>query len=117
MATGEDVSRSLQGGHEAYFDFPCTLCEEQGKHVEATRYCEDCFVFLCDVCLKTIHNRIPLNKGHKLLDQEKFTTVSQSVIKSFPTKRCPKHPGELVNIYCGNDDVVCCSVCKAFEHR
>ncbi|XP_045183376.2 uncharacterized protein LOC123541820 [Mercenaria mercenaria] len=115
MATGGSLSRALQGGHEPFYDFNCSLCEKEGKHMEAVRYCEECFVYMCDSCVN-YHNRFPLNSRHKLLDQSQFTTLNQPALKSFPTKRCLKHPGELINIFCEDHDVVCCSVCKALDH-
>ncbi|XP_045186416.2 probable E3 ubiquitin-protein ligase MID2 [Mercenaria mercenaria] len=111
MATGGSFSRTLEGGHEPFYDFPCSLCEKEGKHLEAVRYCEECFVYMCESCVRN-HNRFP----HQLLDQRAFVKVAQSKLVSFPTKRCLKHPGEVVNIYCGNHDVVCCSSCKVLEH-
>lgn len=117
MATSEDASGLLESGHETYYEFACSLCEEEGKHLEASKYCEECYVFMCDPCVKS-HNRIPLNKRHKLVDdQGQFKVLRQSQIKSFPTIHCTIHPGELVNIFCGNHDVVCCSACKALDHR
>ncbi|XP_045187605.2 uncharacterized protein LOC123545343 [Mercenaria mercenaria] len=115
MATGGSFSRTLQRGHESFYDFPCSLCEEEGKHVEAARYCEECFVYMCDPCVRN-HNRFPLHTRHQLLDQSQFLTMTRSKLVSFPTKRCLKHPGELINIYCGDHDVVCCSSCKVLEH-
>ncbi|XP_053387068.1 uncharacterized protein LOC128550944 [Mercenaria mercenaria] len=112
MATGGDL---LEGGHEPYYDFPWSLCENEGKNMEAVRYCEECFVYMCDSCVRG-HNKFPLNTRHQLLDQSQFVKVAKSKVVSFPTKRCLKHPGELINIYCGNHDVVCCSSCKVLEH-
>ncbi|XP_053402831.1 probable E3 ubiquitin-protein ligase MID2 [Mercenaria mercenaria] len=115
MATAGNLSGKLEGGHETFSDFACSLCEKEGKRVDAAKYCEECFVYMCDSCVRT-HNRFPLNSKHKLLDQSQFTTLSQPALKSFPTKRCLKHPGELINIFCEDHDVVCCSVCKALDH-
>ncbi|XP_053387319.1 uncharacterized protein LOC123542048 [Mercenaria mercenaria] len=42
--------------------------------------------------------------------------MAHSKLVSFPTKRCLKHPGEIINIYCGDHDVVCISSCKVLEH-
>ncbi|XP_045184494.2 E3 ubiquitin-protein ligase TRIM71-like [Mercenaria mercenaria] len=114
MAAG-GLSRTIEGGHEEFYDFPCSLCQDEGKHLEAARYCKDCFVYMCVNCTRH-HNKFPLNKTHQLLDQSQFATVTQFKPVSFPTKRCLKHPGELLSIYCGDHDVVCCSSCKALEH-
>ncbi|XP_053387066.1 uncharacterized protein LOC123542714 [Mercenaria mercenaria] len=115
MATGGSFSRTLEGGHEPFYDFPCSPCENEGKNMEAVKYCEECFVYMCDSCVRG-HNRFPLNTRHKLLDQSQFGKVAQTKLVSFPTKRCLKHPGEIINIYCGDHDVVCCSSCKVLEH-
>ncbi|XP_053375383.1 uncharacterized protein LOC128547266 [Mercenaria mercenaria] len=115
MAAGGSFSRTLEFGHEPIYDFPCSLCEEEGTSMEAARYCEECFVFLCDSCVKN-HNKFPLHRRHQLLDQSQFAVVTQSNLVSFPTKRCLKHPGEIVNIYCGDHDIICCSSCKVLEH-
>ncbi|XP_053376449.1 uncharacterized protein LOC123534589 [Mercenaria mercenaria] len=110
MAAGGSFSRTMEFGHEPIYDFPCSLCEEEGKQMEAARYCEECFVFLCDSCVKN-HNKFPLHRRHQLLDQSQFTAVTQSNLVSFPTKRCLKHPGEIVNIYCG--DMISSAVARA----
>ncbi|XP_053387069.1 transcription intermediary factor 1-beta-like [Mercenaria mercenaria] len=115
MATGGSFSRTLEGGHEPFYDFSCTPCENEGKNMEAVRYCEECFVYMCDSCVRG-HNRFPLHTRHQLLDQSQFGKVAQTKLVSFPTKRCLKHPGEIINIYCGDHDVVCCSSCKVLEH-
>ncbi|XP_045169884.2 uncharacterized protein LOC123532494 [Mercenaria mercenaria] len=112
MATGGGLFKALERRRKPFYDFPCSLCEGEGKHVEADRYCDDCFVFMCNVCIKN-HNKFPLNRTHQLLDQSQFVTVTQSKLVSFPTKRCLKHPGEF---YCGEHDVVCCGACKVLYH-
>ncbi|XP_045171131.2 uncharacterized protein LOC123533539 [Mercenaria mercenaria] len=108
-------SCTLEGGHDSLYEYQCSLCEE-GQHVEATKFCKECFVYMCDSCVHTKHNKFPLNKRHQMLEQTQFSTVKASPLRSFPTKRCAKHPGELINIYCGEHDVVCCIVCKTLEH-
>ncbi|XP_053387770.1 uncharacterized protein LOC123542980 [Mercenaria mercenaria] len=116
MATGGELSRTLEGGHETFYDFPCSLCETDERHVEAVRYCEECFVYLCEPCVRN-HNKFPLNTRHQLLDQSQFVKVAKSKLVSFPTKRCLKHTGELITIYCGDHDVVCCGSCRALDHN
>ncbi|XP_045203967.2 uncharacterized protein LOC123556932 [Mercenaria mercenaria] len=115
MATGGKLSRRFEGEHEPFYDFACSLCEEEGRHIEAARYCEECFVYMCDSCVRN-HNKFPLHRSHQLLEQSQFGKVTKSKLVSLPTKRCLKHPGELMNIFCGNHDVVCCSSCKVLEH-
>lgn len=114
MAVAGNYSKTLEGGHEPFYDFTCSLCEQEDRNMEAVRYCEDCFVYLCDPCLKN-HDKYPLNKRHRLLDQSKFVNV-KSPLLSLPTTRCERHTGELINLFCGKHNVVCCSVCKALDH-
>lgn len=117
MATSGEATGLLQSGHETFYEFACSLCERRGMHVKASKYCKECHVFMCDPCVN-FHNEFPLNRRHELVDdQGQFKALRQSQIKSFPTERCTIHPGELVNIFCGSHDVVCCSVCKALDHR
>ncbi|XP_045206774.2 uncharacterized protein LOC123559016 [Mercenaria mercenaria] len=117
MATDGNKSQMLRGGHETFYEFSCTLCDGEGKHVEADRYCKECLVYMCYSCVQN-HNRFPLNKRHLMLSQSRFVEVANTApLVSFPTKRCTKHHGELINIFCGNHNVVCCSVCKALEHN
>ncbi|XP_053387873.1 uncharacterized protein LOC123542058 [Mercenaria mercenaria] len=110
MAGADNLSRSLKGGHEPFYDFSCVLCEKEGRHVEAVKFCDECSVYMCISCIK-YHNRFPLNARHKLLDQSQFITISKSSLT-----RCINHPGELINIFCGDHGVVCCSVCKTVQH-
>jgi hypothetical protein len=66
-----------------------------------------------------MHMKIPMMKGHKILDKADFTTQGQDggSLPSFPTQRCSLHKEEVVKLYCEDHDEVACASCIALNHR
>ncbi|KAL4224308.1 Transcription intermediary factor 1-alpha [Mactra antiquata] len=102
---------------EETFDFLCTSCAESGFIKEALKYCIDCQLYCCRECL-TAHARIPVLKGHSFLDNSSNQPQGQPrSLPAFPTKKCNKHAGKIMDMFCRNHDVVCCYICAAEDHR
>ena len=54
----------------------CTTHQER----EVLKYCTQCKIFLCDICLDDVHDRFYPN--HTLIDKKKFNDKKNDVIKS-----------------------------------
>ncbi|XP_060596904.1 uncharacterized protein LOC132750858 [Ruditapes philippinarum] len=52
-------------------------------------------------------------RGHQLLDTVKQPSGKK---QELPSKRCERHGGKLINVYCPGHDKVCCSTCMVVEH-
>ena len=115
MATGGGGSISLSS--EPFYDFSCSNCASENKHSEGERYCVECDEIFCTSCLE-FHNRMAKMRQHKLLDQNNMATRKPvRDLVQLPTAMCIAHAGQVNNMYCGQDDLVCCTVCIAEDHR
>ena len=115
MANGGRTSISL--GSEPFYDFSCSNCARDDKHTEGESFCVECNETFCTSCL-VFHNKIAIMRQHKLLDKTKMAARGpQQELVQLPTSRCTAHPDQLINIYCGQHDLVCCTVCIAEDHR
>ena len=126
MATGGGGSFSL--GSEPFYDFFCSNCAKDNKHTEGESFCVECNETFCTSCL-VFHNKIAAMSQHELLDmltrksrleEEQLPVVKPSKEDPevhLPTTECTVHAGQMINMYCGQHDVVCCTVCIAEDHR
>ena len=115
MATGG--GGSIYFSSEPFYDFSCSVCANDDKHTEGELYCVECDEVFCTSCL-VFHNKIAKMKKHELLDQTKMVTRRpQQDLVQLPTAMCTAHQGQVINMYCGQDDLVCCTVCIAEDHR
>jgi len=85
-------------------DNKCKYCH---RAAELLKYCQDCNCYLCASC-EPAHNGILT--GHTLVD-------AAQAPKSLPTKLCPEHTDQLIDVYCADHDTVCCTKCRQTHHR
>ncbi|XP_045178921.2 E3 ubiquitin-protein ligase Midline-1-like [Mercenaria mercenaria] len=122
MATGGRFATSQTDASDALYDFPCSPSAKDGKNVEAMFQCMDCQIFYCHTCV-TGHNKFTENhnvvdKSSKLFDQGQGKRYLKSFSSSeLPSNLCEEHQGEVIKLFCGQHDVVCCTVCVAVKHR
>ncbi|XP_045195183.2 uncharacterized protein LOC123550845 [Mercenaria mercenaria] len=112
MATGgcEETSDEI-------FNFKCTPCSKINRQREAVKYCVECQGYCCQSCVD-IHQAFPALQGHKLLDKSSFKTkILTTNLPSVPTEICTIHEIKILDMYCGNHDVVGCTSCMALHHR
>ena len=114
MATGGRASISL--GSEPFYYFSCSNCADDNKHTEGECFCVECNETFCTSCL-VYHNKIAAMRIHELLDKTKMETRRPQDLLKQPTSRCTAHPDQIINMFCGEDDLVCCTVCIAEDHR
>ncbi|XP_076117045.1 uncharacterized protein LOC143084876 isoform X2 [Mytilus galloprovincialis] len=85
----------------------CGFCKD---NISAL-YCDGCEQFLCLICKRNVHDKVPLFKDHKVLDINK---VSNSVFKPKPV--CISHKKEFL-LYCSTCDCLACKECMTSSHN
>ncbi|XP_053392467.1 E3 ubiquitin-protein ligase TRIM33-like [Mercenaria mercenaria] len=122
MAERRKFTESVLGASDEIYDYNCSPCEESGVYKEAHKYCDSCKLYYCKKCLGD-HNKFPALRGHLIKDvtsQPKPAVPTGAPVVSVPAppaEPCDNHPEEMIKMYCGEHDVVCCTVCIALDHR
>ncbi|XP_053398381.1 zinc-binding protein A33-like [Mercenaria mercenaria] len=116
MAKDGKFAKSQIDASEALYDFPCNPCAKDGKNMEAKFQCLDCQMFYCNRCV-TGHNKFTANhnvveRTSKLFGQKRSLSSDE-----LPRDLCEEHRGEVIKMFCGQHDRVCCTVCIALKHR
>ena len=91
----------------------CDSCEDD----KATGYCRDCSEFVCDEC-QTMHKKIKKIKHHKIVTLKDLQDQASNLIppkKMLPN--CPKHPENVLKIYCETCSTLICNDCTIRLHR
>ncbi|XP_053396142.1 uncharacterized protein LOC128556155 isoform X2 [Mercenaria mercenaria] len=112
MATGgcEETSDEI-------FNFKCTPCSKINRQRKAVKYCVECQGYCCQSCVD-MHQAFPAIQGHKLLDKSSFKRrILTTNLPSVPTEICTIHEIKILDMYCGNHEVVGCTSCMALHHR
>ncbi|XP_053386204.1 uncharacterized protein LOC128550686 isoform X2 [Mercenaria mercenaria] len=117
MATG---GKSQINASDVFHDFTCLPCLDGGKNTEAVFHCNDCQIFYCKRCVVG-HNTFTKNhnvydKMSKLFGQCNLQPKSLSS-SELPMDVCEEHHGQVIQMFCRQHDIVCCTVCIAVEHR
>lgn len=118
------------------FDYTCTPCKKKDSDKEAVSYCVDCLEYFCSNCLEshnsfsvmTRHSLLGISEflsahgsqagsTHSLLGKSKFVSGTTGTLPAVPTERCPKHPAEIVKMFCQKHDQVGCTVCMTVNHK
>lgn len=107
MAIRQNSVDSIEFGNDFLYDFVCSLCEKEGKYVEAFRFCRECGIYICEHCTK---KHSITYTTHLLLDDTHFSQEEQ------PSKMCDKHPGGLIKMFCEIHITFCCTLCKVLDH-
>lgn len=108
IATGGDLSNTLNAGSDELYDKCCSPCLEDGMVKEAEKRCLDCKMYYCEQCLKC-HNRIPSTQGHRITNKSGPDNESAQ-------KACASH-GKCMDMYCTHHETACCRLCIAENHR
>ena len=91
----------------------CGSCED-GR---ATGYCRDCSEFVCDEC-QAVHKKLKKMKHHKIATLNELQTQAANLI---PPKKvipnCPKHPENVLKIYCETCSTLICTDCTIRIHQ
>ena len=91
----------------------CEKCEQAA----ATGFCRDCGQFICDKCTD-IHQLWKEFKGHQIVTIGDVQAQAASLIP--PKKKvayCPRHPENVLKIYCETDSELICTDCTVRLHK
>ena len=118
MLGGSDSFKSFTLGSEETFDFICHPCENRNNSIVAAAfYCSFCDEFCCQPCLQ-VHNSFKANNGHQVYGRDQMDKWGQQVRGSMlPTAVCPDHPREILQMFCMDDQMLCCNDCVSLTHR
>ncbi|XP_053391441.1 tripartite motif-containing protein 66-like [Mercenaria mercenaria] len=97
--------------------FTCAPCSDDGKNTAALFECTDCQIFYCQSCVAG-HNKF--TKNHSVVDKasKSFGQGPRSLSSGeLPTDLCKEHRGQVIQMFCGQHDTVCCTICIAVKHR
>ncbi|XP_045182516.2 tripartite motif-containing protein 66-like [Mercenaria mercenaria] len=120
MAAARSLGRSQIDASDAFYEYTCVTCAADSKNTEALYKCIECQVFYCVRCVAG-HNKFTVNhhvvdrKSEKFRAGRKETPVYDS--SEMPKDVCQQHHGEVIKMYCGQHNIVCCTVCIAVQHR
>ena len=70
-------------------------CTTHKEH-KVLKYCNQCKIFLCEICLDDVHNRFYPN--HTLIDKKKFSNKNSNVITPYSNIELPNHSKEYKKI-------------------
>ncbi|XP_055999440.1 uncharacterized protein LOC130047844 [Ostrea edulis] len=91
----------------------CVTCKRQGKDVAAIHWCKNCMEEICDDC-KTLHSHVSILQNHTIVK----LSEANDCLKNFGVDEpCSIHQNKTIEVYCGDHDKLCCSVCFATQHR
>ncbi|XP_048742815.2 uncharacterized protein LOC125656242 [Ostrea edulis] len=91
----------------------CVICKRQGNDVAGIYWCKNCMVEICDNC-KTYHSFVPTLENHKIVKVSEAKDCLEIFDMDEP---CSIHKNKTIEVYCGDHDKLCCSVCFATQHR
>ena len=91
-------------------------CENCNKE-QATNYCKQCSVLLCQTCIDT-HSKWGKFTSHQMLGVEDVATTASKLVplKEQPTMECSRHSKPL-EVYCDTCNTLICQLCTINHHR
>ena len=90
----------------------CENCEDHN----ATGFCRDCGEFICDACT-TVHRKWKQFKSHEIISLEEVQTEATNLVQ--PKKQvsyCPRHPENILKIFCETCFELICIDCTIGHH-
>ncbi|XP_045201926.2 uncharacterized protein LOC123555338 [Mercenaria mercenaria] len=114
MASGGAVDQNVDESSDSIHDFPCKPCSDDGKNIEGVNFCAECQTYFCQACI-VHHNKC--FKTHTLYKKSGIKSGKIQYQQQAAGLACDKHPGNPIQMYCGEHDDVCCAVCIAVDHK
>ncbi len=93
---------------------PCETCASEVKKV-SEMFCLQCEQSYCESCSKS-HLKMKNGMSHKLVHLDELRSRGDINNKQLPIF-CDKHADKVVELYCLDDEVVCCLMCGFLDHR
>lgn len=91
--------------------FACDNCDSENAEWRCLQ-CDDGCANLCSSC-KTQHGQMKALRNHQLISLEDFKNSTSYKLDVFP---CPKHPTELLEVYCADCRHPVCLICAVYDH-
>ncbi|XP_062583485.1 transcription intermediary factor 1-alpha-like [Saccostrea cucullata] len=98
-------------------DVLCEPCKRANETKNAKFYCRDCMDSLCENCFTYHHRRIRRYESHTVVDISKCSQEILSGQLLDIEEPCTIHKNKVLEVYCFDHEVLCCSVCFATLHR
>ncbi|KAL4218817.1 hypothetical protein ACF0H5_021405 [Mactra antiquata] len=111
MAEGNLLFRSVEVSSDALFDKECTPCmSRSGSKQVAVDFCKTCHQSFCTFC--SGYHKLYM-KEHKVIHIAcSSNTMDPLPVSEVPgIEKCIFHPDRDVEMYCGEHDMVYCSLC------
>ncbi|XP_060604855.1 uncharacterized protein LOC132757557 [Ruditapes philippinarum] len=112
MAAVLDVSSNKLRSDKECVETHCSPCGRENRKVDATKFCTECDEHLCEKCVHD-HKKFVVTKTHRITAKQKPPSTPRQKL----TDRCTHHEGKTIELFCGDHDELCCSVCVAVGHR
>ncbi|XP_063434053.1 E3 ubiquitin/ISG15 ligase TRIM25-like [Mytilus trossulus] len=91
----------------------CEICEAQHTTTSADFWCPECDEMMCSECEKH-HSFAKATRNHEIISIENYLKLPSSISKI--ATYCYEHNLKY-QMYCPQDDKLCCSVCIAEYHK
>lgn len=89
---------------------PCKIASERNV---ARYHCRECKEYFCEQCLNYFHKRKRDNNLHTVTN-----ITPDSGLRSLEMDEpCPVHTEKIVEAFCFDHRLLCCSICLATDHR
>ena len=98
---------------DEYLQHVCDLCLEDDQQLESTAFCTICQQYLCAPCHKS-HGRVNATKHHTLLTGKDMPAKDE---KQNLRPICKQHPDKVLEYFCKEHKIACCSSCQILNHR
>lgn len=111
---GRKLDLSQETASSEDFKYECQQCSEDGRHVPAKKYCQQCLEFLCANCCE-FHKKVKTARNHVLLDISKEKTMLSQAMQ--PIITCSVHAHKVIEFLCPSHNTTVCSVCAVLDHK
>ena len=102
---------SLKDKENITQSIPCSMCTEDDP---VTTHCPACSKFLCEFCSKA-HKRQVDYRDHKIVSLD---DLDSETLRGFErSRRCSRHSGELLKLYCKTCHKLICRDCTLVDHH
>ncbi|CAG2254017.1 TRIM56 [Mytilus edulis] len=93
----------------------CNSCQINNDMKMAISWCTICEEAFCEQCAKC-HKSFKVSAKHKLISFNEIQ-LGNSDLKISEVLSCEEHPDKIVEVYCEDHSMPCCTLCATLSHR